>query len=179
MTRHLGTAGTFSMAAVLNTDSLLNIPDFRSAEKAFQEILSVIDKIEPAGRVFIQTRMPENYLFQSLKTYDHQLFFKEELIRRNTLFYPPFSRLILIRVITGRDISRELSECIDKGETETGDVEILGPHLSKTPKGKNEYKILLKSAIREQLHAAAKSFTEAFKDSRDLRVRVDVDPMVI
>jgi primosomal protein N' (replication factor Y) (superfamily II helicase) len=179
MTRHLGTAGTFSMAAVLNTDSLLNIPDFRSAEKAFQEILSVIDKIEPAGRVFIQTRMPENYLFQSLKTYDHQLFFKEELIRRKTLFYPPFSRLILIRVITERDISRELSEYIDKGETENGDFEILGPHLSRTPKGKNEYKILLKSAIREQLHAAAKSFTEAFKDSRDIRVKVDVDPMVI
>jgi len=179
MTRHLGTAGTFSMAAVLNTDSLLNIPDFRSAEKAFQEILSVIDKIETAGRVFIQTRMPENYLFQSLKTYDHQLFFKEELIRRKTLFYPPFSRLILIRVITERDISRELSECIDKGEPENGDFEILGPHLSRTPKGKNEYKILLKSAIREQLHAAAKSFTEAFKDSRDIRVKVDVDPMVI
>jgi primosomal protein N' (replication factor Y) len=178
MTRHLGLAGAFSMAAVLNTDSLLNIPDFRSAEKAFQEILSVIDKVEPAGRIFIQTRMPENYLFQSLKTYDHQLFFKEELIRRKTLFYPPFSRLILIRVITEKDISRELSEYIDKGEAENGDVEILGPHLSRNRQGKNEYKLLLKSNMREKLHVTAKSFIEAFKDSKDVRVRVDVDPTV-
>jgi primosomal protein N' (replication factor Y) (superfamily II helicase) len=179
MTKHLGTGGTFSMAAVVNTDSILNIPDFRSAEKAFQEILSVIDKIEPNGRVFIQTRMPENYLFQSLKTYDHQSFFKEELIRRKALFYPPFSRLVLIKVITKKDISGIVSAFIEKRETGDNDVEILGPHFSRNRQGNNEYKLLLKSNIREKLHTAAKSFIEAFKNAREVRVTVDVDPIEI
>jgi primosomal protein N' (replication factor Y) len=179
MTKRLGSAGTFSMAAVLNTDTLLSIPDFRSAEKAFQEIMSVIDKIEPNGRVFIQTRMPENYLFKSLKSYDHESFLKEELIRRRDLFYPPFSRLVLIRVVTKKNIAGTLSELVDTRAAEDDDIEILGPHFSKNRQGKNEYKLLLKSGVREKLHAAAESFIEAFKDSRDVKVRVDVDPIEI
>jgi len=179
MTKRLGSAETFSMAAVLNTDTLLSIPDFRSAEKAFQEIMSVIDKIEPKGRIFIQTRMPENYLFKSLKSYDHESFLKEELIRRRDLFYPPFSRLVLIRVVTKKNIAGTLSELVDTRAAEDDDVEILGPHFSRNRQGKNEYKLLLKSGVREKLHAAAEFFLEAFKNSRDVKVRVDVDPIEI
>lgn len=176
MTKRLKSAGNFSMAAFLNTDQHLNLPDFRSAEKAYQEISSVMDTIESDGEIFIQTRMPGNYLFKYLKAYDHRSFCREELIRRKELCYPPFSRLVLIRVIAQKDIAGKLCEFV--GTRTTGDmhVEILGPHLSKNKQGKNEYKFLLKSGVRENLRAAAASFIETFRNSRDVRVKIDVDP---
>lgn len=176
MTRRLGSTGGFSMAAVLNTDLLLNIPDFRSAEKAYQEISSVTDMINPDGEVFIQTRMPQNYLFKYLKNYDFDSFFREELSRRKSLSYPPYSRLLLIRFVSKKDLSKELSEILKRTDK---DVEIVGPYRSKNKQGKDEYKLLMKSSIRGELHSAAKTFIEAFKDSKDVKIRVDVDPIVI
>ena len=83
MTKRLDRTHKFSMTAILNTDLLLNIPDFRSTEKAYQEISSATDMTEHGGEIFIQTRMPQNYLFKSLKDHDYNSFVREELLRRN------------------------------------------------------------------------------------------------
>jgi primosomal protein N' (replication factor Y) len=176
LTRRLGITGGFSMAAILNTDLFLNLPDFRSAEKTYQEISSITDKIEPHGEIFIQTRMPQNYLYNYLKNYDYTSFFREELNRRKALLYPPYSKLLLIKFISKRNISKEISAIIGKINE---DVEILGPSTSKNTQGKNEFKLLLKSSIREKLHSVARTFMEAFKDSKDITIKVDVDPVSI
>ncbi len=176
MTRRLGISGGFSMAAILNTDLFLNLPDFRSAEKAYQEISSIIDKIGSHGEIFIQTRMPQNYLFKKLKNNDYPSFFMEELNRRKSLLYPPYSKLLVIKFISKNDISRKLSEIIERADK---DVEILGPSISKDTRGKNDFRILLKSSIRRRLHSVAKTFIEAFKNSKDTSVKIDVDPISI
>ncbi len=176
MTKRLGIAGEFSMAAILNTDLFLNLPDFRSAEKTFQEISLIIDKIEPGGEVFIQTRMPQHYLFKYLRNYDYSSFFKEELHRRKSLRYPPYSRLVIIKFITERDLSKELLEIIRRTDK---DVEILGPSLSKNTRSRREIRLLLRSSMQEMLHSTARIFIDAFKDSKDVKVKVDVDPMSI
>jgi primosomal protein N' (replication factor Y) len=176
LTRRLGIAGGFSMAAILNTYLFLNLPDFRSAEKTYQEISSITDKIEPHGEIFIQTRMPQNYLYKYLKNYDYTSFFTEELNRRKALLYPPYSKLLLIKFISKNNISKELSAIIGKINEE---VEILGPSTSKNTQGKNEFKLLLKSSIREKLHSVARTFMESFKDSKEVMIRVDVDPISI
>jgi primosomal protein N' (replication factor Y) len=176
LTRRLGLTGGFSMAAILNTDLFLNLPDFRSAEKTYQEISSITDKIEPHGEIFIQTRMPQNYLYKYLKNYDYTSFFTEELNRRKALLYPPYSKLLLIKFISKNNISKELSKIIGKINKE---VEILGPSTSKNTQGKNEFKLLLKSSIREKLHSVARTFMESFKDSKEVMIRVDVDPISI
>ena len=176
LTRRLGLTGGFSMAAILNTDLFLNLPDFRSAEKTYQEISSITDKIEPHGEIFIQTRMPQNYLYKYLKNYDYTSFFTEELNRRKALLYPPYSKLLLIKFISKRNISKEISAIIGKINEE---VEILGPSTSKNTQGKNEFKLLLKSSIREKLHSVARTFMESFKDSKEVMIRVDVDPISI
>ena len=175
MTRRLHIQG-FSMAAILNADLFLNLPDFRSGEKTFQEISSIIDKIEPDSEIFIQTRMPQNYVLKHLKDYSYTSFFREEIQRRKCLFYPPYSRLLLIRFISKRDLSRELSEIIGKADR---DVEILGPSISTNTRGRHEFRLLLKSSIRGGLHSVARTFIEAFKGSKDTVVRVDVDPITI
>ncbi len=176
MTRRLGINGGFSMAAILNTDLLLSLPDFRSTEKTYQEISFILDRIAPSGELFIQTRMPQNYLFKCIKNYDYNLFFREELSRRKSPCYPPYTRLLLMRFISKEDLSRELSNIMKKTNK---DVEILGPSISKNTKGKYEFKLLLKSSARGALHSVAKTLMEAFRDSKDVRVKVDVDPVSI
>jgi primosomal protein N' (replication factor Y) len=194
----------FSMAAILNTDLFMNLPDFRSTEKAYQEISSIVDKIEPQGEIFIQTRMPQNFLFKCLKHHDYNSFFREELIRRKSLHYPPYSRLLLIKFVSKRDIFVELSEIINKtmkiilphpplvkvgNDSQRGGkgdyeikrmdekVEILGPSRAKNVGGKYVFKLLLKSSLRGALHSVVRTFIEAFKDSKDVKIKVDVDPI--
>ena len=175
MTKRLG-ACVFSMAAVLNTDLLLNLPDFRAAEKAYQEIASIIDKIEPDGEIFIQTRMPQNYLYTCLKNDDYASFFKEEMQRRQALNYPPYARLLLMRFLGKKDMTKELQRVIQKTNQ---DLEILGPYSSKNKKGESEVRLLLRSPVRGKLQSTAKSIMEAFKGSKDVDIRIDVDPIVI
>jgi primosomal protein N' (replication factor Y) len=176
MTRRLGFDGGFSMAAILNTDLFLNLPDFRSTEKLYQEIMSVGDRIMTSGEVFIQTRMPQHYLFKCIRNSDYSAFFREELERRKSLHYPPYSRLLLLRFISDKDLFGELSDVKSRIYKE---VEILGPSLSKNTKGKNEFKLLLKSSVRGDLHFVTKTFVESFKDSKNVKIKVDVDPISI
>ena len=176
MTKRLGPRHRFSMAAVLNTDLLLNIPDFRSTEKAYQEISSVTDMVEPGGEIFIQTRMPQNYLFSSLRNHDYDSFVREELFRRRSLAYPPYSRLLLLKFTSKKDISPELSENIRKT---AGGPEILGPFAIKNAKGQNEFKLLMKSSGRGRLQDTARTFIRAFSNSKDIKIKIDVDPLVI
>ncbi len=175
MTRRLNISEKFAMAAILNADQFINIPDFRSAEKAFQEISIIADKIEPHGELYIQTRMPENYLYRYLKNYSYSAFSEEELHRRKSLSYPPYSKLLLVRFISKRDLSKDVSKVLKKIDEGVG---ILGPSYKKD-RGHYEMKLLLKSSSHEKLHSGAKIFIQSFKDSRDVRIKVDVDPIVI
>lgn len=179
MTQKTGFLKEISMAIFLNSDISLNIPDFRSAERTYQDISSITDKIDNNGIIFIQTRMPQHYLYKYLKRYDYQGFFYEELERRRPLNYPPYARLILIKVTSKRVLSKELSEEISNLQRDIQDVEILGPTVSKNKKGENEFKLLLKSSVRMRLHAAARALIKVFKDSKNLKIGVDVDPIEI
>jgi primosomal protein N' (replication factor Y) len=176
MTRRLGTDGGFSMAAILNTDLSLQIPDFRSLEKTYQEIMSVGDRIMTSGEIFVQTRMPQHYLFKCIRNYDYRTFFREELERRKSLHYPPYSRLLLMRFISKKDLTDELSDIQKKSDKE---VEILGPSVPENKKGRYEFKLLLKSSVRGALQSAARTFLGAYVGSKEVTIKIDVDPVLI
>jgi primosomal protein N' (replication factor Y) len=174
--RRVGSAGGFSMAAYLNADLSLHLPDFRSTERMFQEIITLADQVEPDGTLFVQTRMPSMPLFRYLKKQDYSGFFREELRRRRSLRYPPVAKLILITCISKSDLTGELSEIIDDSDTQ---VETLGPSVVATTQGKYECKVLLKSTDRIKLRAIAKKFVRAFKKEKDITLRVNVDPVTV
>jgi primosomal protein N' (replication factor Y) len=176
MTGRVGGRGGFSMGAILNADLSLNVPDFRSAESAFQEMASILDLLEPGGELLIQTRIPQHYVFRALKDNNYAFFFREEMARRRALLYPPYSRIILVKLICKKDISDLLSDFM--GEI-AGDVMVLGPSMSKNKKGGNLFRVLLKSSNREHLHSAAGHFLDKFKGAKDVSVRVDVDPIAM
>lgn len=88
-----------SIVAVLNADMLINLPDFRSSERAFNMLLQVAGRAgrrETAGLVMVQTAQPEHPVIEHLKQHDYQGFYTHELAERREHSYPPFSRMIFI-----------------------------------------------------------------------------------
>ncbi|MCC8038434.1 MAG: primosomal protein N' [Bacteroidales bacterium] len=99
VTKGLDFAGV-SVVAVLNADALINFPDFRSSERAFNMMSQVAGRAGrregQQGRVVIQSYQPDNPILQFVKTHDYQGFYEHELGERQRYLYPPFARVIYI-----------------------------------------------------------------------------------
>jgi len=175
LTKRLHSVEKFKMAAVLNADSYLNQPDFRSAEKTYQEISAIADKIRPDGRLFVQTRMPQNYVFKFIRSHDYAGFCEEELAMRKAMSYPPYSKLAVI-TFKGKDYDDVKLKGIVKKICEGNEsIEILGPSVSLTKKGSAEYALLIKTASKEKLHLAAREILKTFAGDKNLKVNVAID----
>jgi primosomal protein N' (replication factor Y) len=86
-----------SLVAVLNADSLLNTPDFRSHETAFQMLEQVAGRAGrrgERGEVIIQTFMPDHPIFAFLSRHDYVGLYQHQIAERQLFHYPPFYRLI-------------------------------------------------------------------------------------
>lgn len=175
MTKRLQSQEGFDMAAVLNADIYLNLPDFRAIEKAYQELSVISDKIKPEGRLFIQTRMPQNYLFRFIRNNDYAGFCDEELSKRKEVSYPPYSKIALI-TFKGRDYDdKKVEDAVKKISVEK-DIEILGPSLSSGRQGQKEYALLLKTASKNKLHSAARELLKIFEGYKDIKINIAIDP---
>jgi primosomal protein N' (replication factor Y) len=85
-----------TLVGVVNADTSLNLPDFRSGERTYQLLSQVAGRAGrgPAGgRVIIQTFSPENYAIQAIARHDYASFYEQEIAYRRQLNNPPFSRL--------------------------------------------------------------------------------------
>lgn len=90
-----------SSVVVVNADTMVNIPDFRSAERAFNMLEQVAGRAgrrETPGRVAIQTRQPQHPLFGFVAAHDYEGYYRNELAERKEYCYPPFTRLIYIYI---------------------------------------------------------------------------------
>ena len=82
-----------TLVGVLNADTSLNLPDFRSAERTFQLLTQVAGRAgraEKEGQVIIQTYNPKNYAIQLAKEQDYEAFYTYEMKVRHQLAYPPY-----------------------------------------------------------------------------------------
>ena len=97
-----------SLVAVLQADSLLNQPDFRSYEHAFQMLEQVsgrAGRTGSQGEVIIQTFDPKNSLYQHLIHHDYQALYAEQVAERKAFGFPPYHRMIML-TLKHRDIQR-------------------------------------------------------------------------
>lgn len=164
--------GGFSMAGIVNADAYLYVPDFRSAERAFQDIVYTAEKIRPNGEIIIQTRNPHAALFRHIRRFGFKGFYKEELSERKSLRYPPFSRMALI---TG-DMGHKPPFHRTWEAKKSSDVEVLGPVLSLTKRGKKVWKILIKARSRKDLQTA---LARVKRSQAGVKINVDVDPIFV
>ena len=87
------------VVGILNADSLMNVPDFRSHERAFQlmtQISSLAGHSHNQGTVVIQTSQPDHPLIQAVQACDYERMAIDQLNERKTFRYPPYYRLIVL-----------------------------------------------------------------------------------
>ena len=97
-----------SLVAVLQADSLLNQPDFRSYEQAFQMLEQVsgrAGRTGSQGEVMIQTFNPKKPVFEHLKAHDYKGLYCQQIAERELFKYPPYQRLIMLN-LRHRDLDR-------------------------------------------------------------------------
>ena len=82
-----------TLVGVLNADTALNLPDFRSSERTFQLLTQVsgrAGRAEKPGEVIIQSFNPEHYAIQLAKAQDYEDFYTKEMYIRHRGDYPPY-----------------------------------------------------------------------------------------
>ncbi len=97
-----------SLVAVLNADSMMQSPDFRSYERAFhmlEQVAGRAGRTGSQGEVIIQTFQPDNPMYSFLLRHDYPAFFAEQLKERKLFRFPPFYRLIIL-TLKHRDYTR-------------------------------------------------------------------------
>lgn len=107
--------GDVDLVGVLNADSLINFPDFRSAERAFNMIEQVAGRAgrrDGHGRVIVQTYNPASPILAFASAHDYEGFYRHELEERRAFGFPPFTRIINI-YLKHRDVA-VVTECAAK-----------------------------------------------------------------
>lgn len=171
---------------VLGIDSMLNFPDFRSSERAFQLLLQVAGRagrFSGQGRVAIQTKSPDNHIFSFVKDHNYHDFYNYELQMRKTCHFPPFTRMVMI-YLTSRFMDRVendatiLGEILRKMAENLPAVDILGPRAALVEKRANKYTycLMLNSSAINDLHNLVTSFKSQFKPTSGTTIKVDIDP---
>lgn len=86
-----------TLVGVVLADVGLNLPDYRATERTFQVLTQVSGRAGRSplgGKVILQTFQPEHYAIQAAARHDYRAFYKQELVYRQQLGYPPFSQLV-------------------------------------------------------------------------------------
>jgi primosomal protein N' (replication factor Y) len=177
-----------TLVGVLLADLSLSFPDFRSAERTFQILTQVAGRAgrgDRPGKVIVQTLSPDHACIRMAARNDFAGFMEEELAARETLGYPPFGRMLLLRLWGTkldkvREAAAEVADAIAEPISGEG-VQLLGPAPSPISlvKRKHHYQILLKMPAR---YPVGDFFPSLLRPLRDLvrrhgvRMEADVDP---
>ncbi|MFO7981926.1 MAG: primosomal protein N' [Desulfuromonadales bacterium] len=173
-----------TLVGVVNADSGLNFPDFRSAERTFSLLTQVAGRAgrgDKPGRVQIQTYSPEHYALTCVVEHDYPTFYEQEIAFRSELGYPPFGFLANL-VFSGNDAEAVLAaaEPVAARLQTFSEVDVLGPTpcpLSRL-RGKTRIQVLLKSPGRAALRSV---LVEAQRLRRQVgsgvSLMIDVDPV--
>lgn len=182
-----------TLVGIICADMSLSLPDFRADETTFQLLTQVAGRSgrgEKAGRVILQTYNPNHNVIKAACTQDFNTFFNYESETRKMLHYPPFSRMVQIRVnaktakIT-RETAEALGEFCKKQRLSHKDyhaIEVLGPVEAPIARISNWHRwhLLLKSANAKNLHAFVEGLLQTIiknLESEEIRISVDIDPV--
>lgn len=138
-----------TLAGMINADTGLNFPDFRSAERTFQLACQLAGRAGrglEVGRVIIQTYNPEHYAIQAASLHDYEEFYNKEITYRSKYHYPPFSQMArLLYKHTNADVCRRqaetLSQLLIKEKRRKGvfNLRLVGPIPAFIPKVRGFY----------------------------------------
>ncbi len=173
-----------TLVGVINADTSLMIPNFRSSEYTFQLLSQVAGRSgrsEKNGIVIIQTFNPEHYAIQLSKTQDYNMFFKQEMNIRKKLNYPPYCYLVSIKVISTEYeiVKNESSIIVKRLKDNLSNSLILGPSIGSTFKVKNTYRfgITIKYKKEDNLYPYLEKLLDYYKNNAKIKIDIDFNPI--
>lgn len=172
-----------TLVGVINADTSLNIPDFRSSENTYSLLSQVAGRSgrsEKTGKVYIQTFNPDHYAISFVKEHDYLGFYKEEMKIRKRLGYPPFYFLCYLKV-SGKEADYLFQEALKikrSLERNLHHTTILGPTTLAVFKVNNIYRygIILKYKREETLYDILAKIQNHYKSNHKLKVDIDFNP---
>jgi primosomal protein N' (replication factor Y) len=168
-----------ALAAVVDADTGMALPDLRAEERTFQLLTQLAGRSgrDAPGRVLIQTFQPDARPVELAARHDVEGFLAGELERRRGLGYPPFRHLVRI-VVSGREPEGPM-RALEELKTALGGEELLGPVPILRLRGRHRAQLVAKTERPGALAGrAAKALAAAAPAMRKagLAVVVDVDP---
>jgi primosomal protein N' (replication factor Y) len=168
-----------SLAAVVDADTGLGLPDFRAEERTFQLVTQLAGRSgrEAPGRVIVQTFQPDARTIELAARHDVEGFLTGELERRRALGYPPFRHLVRI-VVSGPDADAPLRALTELRDGLEGH-DLLGPAPLLRLRGRYRVQLVAKTEEPRRLAARAGRLLSAAAPAMrraGLAVVVDVDP---
>ena len=178
-----------SVVGILNADSMLNFPDFRSYERAFQLMAQVAGRAgrkNKQGLVVLQTKSPDIPLIHQVVTNDFAQMNAEQLDERGLFKYPPFYRLIYVYLKHRKeDVLEQAAYCMAEALRQGLGERVLGP--DKPPVSRIQLLYIKKIVVKVEQQASMAKIREYLKQVqryiiederfRSLIVYYDVDPM--
>ncbi len=170
------------LAAVVDADTALALPDFRAEERTFQLLTQLAGRSgrDAPGRVLVQTFQPDARPIAYAARHDVQRFLAEELERRRDLGYPPFRHLVRI-VVTGSDPDLA-ARALEEVRAGLPNADVLGPAPLLRLRGRHRAQLVVKTGRPRAVAAqAARLLAAAAPAMRraDLTAVVDVDPQSV
>ena len=184
-----------TLVGIIAADTTLNLPDFRSPERAFQLVTQVAGRAgrgDYNGKVILQTYNPEHYSIQFSKEHDYKSFYNTEISLRQEFLYPPFLDLISL-LIYGENNNKVASIAkavynllVEESkwiEREILNNHIIGPYPAPLEKIKNNFRwqILIKSK-KEDINSLKTLLKRVCIDNKyklkidDVKFSIDIDP---
>lgn len=176
-----------TLVGVLNADTALNLPDFRSSERTFQLLTQVSGRAgrgQKAGEVIVQTFNPEHHSILLAKEQDYETFYQQEMFLRHQSGYPPFYFTVKITAshpneeIAARKmfaIAQQLQQAL------SSECRILGPIPSGVARVKNRYyyQLILKYKREPHLQAVLQQILNEsqVEQRQNLFVAIDYEPL--
>jgi primosomal protein N' (replication factor Y) len=176
-----------TLVGVLQPDQGMNLPDFRAAERTFQLLEQVAGRAgrgDRPGRVIVQTYAPDHPAVMAVAGHDYEGFVREELAARRQAAYPPFARMVALR-IDARDAGQARAGATAAAEAARAAggpaVTVRGPAEAPLARlrGRARWQVWLSSQERGALVAAARAAGRTAKPGTDVRLSVDVDPQSV
>ena len=175
--------GGVTLVGVLQPDQSMDLPDFRATERVFQLLEQVAGRAgrgDRPGRVMIQTFRPEHPAIVSVTTHDYESFVRAEMETRRELGYPPFSRMVVLRLDAANEsvVRADASAVASAVQASAGaSVVIRGPAPAPIARirGRSRFQVWVSSADRAPLSTAVRA-ASLVKLQPDVRMVIDVDP---
>ncbi len=173
-----------TMVGVLNADTSLNMPDFRSSEMTFSLLSQVSGRSgrnKRRGTVYLQTYNPSHYAIVDAKNNDYFSFYQEEMKNRFLMKYPPYYYLVSVKILS-KDEKKCFQEALKIKKTLEKNLDqtiLLGPSADSVYKISNiyRYRILLKYKRQENLHQILNQLICYYAMKGVVKIEVDFNPV--